>query len=86
MTVAELIAQLQKYDPNMRVVVNEYETGYTELDKVLTISAHQWVPARKGGNFASSDDEREGYEGEFQQDYADLPTEEFVWLPRKYRL
>lgn len=54
MTVAELIAQLGRYDPALRVVVHGYEEGYAEiqLDMVMILpdadpgpysGPHEWV-------------------------------------------
>jgi len=83
MTIAELIARLQTLDPKLRVVVNEYEMGYTELRTVKIIRAHQWVPPRNSG-FSSED--RPEYDGEFQAMYQDLPHEEFVYFPRQCNL
>jgi len=37
MRVKELIEHLTTQDPEMRVVVNGYETGYDELENVYTV-------------------------------------------------
>lgn len=37
MKVKELIQKLSEYDPEMRVVVDGYECGYDEVDKIMTV-------------------------------------------------
>ena len=37
MRVKELIQKLSKFDPEMRVVVDGYECGYDEVDKIRTV-------------------------------------------------
>ena len=37
MRVKELIQKLSEFDPKMRVVVDGYECGYDEVDKIRTV-------------------------------------------------
>jgi hypothetical protein len=38
MDIKTLIEHLSKYDPNTRVVVQGYESGYDELDTMYTVA------------------------------------------------
>ena len=44
MSIADLISALSKLNPDMRVVVNGYETGFDVVHTVMTISVvpRQW--------------------------------------------
>jgi hypothetical protein len=62
MTVKELIERLSVEDPHLRVVVQGYETGYDELEKIRFVQ----ITANPSKN-------EKRWEGEF--DEAELVTE-----------
>ena len=72
MKVKELIEQLSKQDPEMRVVVSGYECGYDEL-KELT----------KVGIAKNTKKEEKWWEGEFHEAPKIDPFEIALLLPRK---
>lgn len=75
MTVKELIEKLSQEDPNKRVVVNGYETGFDEVDKILQVKI---VPN------INKDDKH--WEGEFDEVYKKHSEQSFevaLCLPRK---
>jgi hypothetical protein len=61
MTVNELIAELQKHPPQMRVVVSGYEEGLDDISRLTTISIAPTPKAKP-------------YEGLWQQDDAGEPA------------
>lgn len=70
MKVKELIEKLQKEDPEMRVVVNGYETGFDEVHKLYHTSI-----LKKSNN--------KWWDGEFYQTNPNEGHEVVLVLPRK---
>lgn len=68
MKVSELIAELQKYDPDARVVIDGYEGGVGDLDRVTTL------PVNLNVNTAF-------YYGEHEEAHGEA-DEVAVYLPR----
>lgn len=66
MNVGEMIEELQKYAPNLRVVTDGYEDGYTEVQAVRTRTLF------------AKDEAHPEYYGEFDDGGEELA----VYLPR----
>lgn len=78
MIVKELIERLTAEDPQKRVVVDGYESGYDEVDKVRLVCIKP--NPHKGDN--EKDDN--WWDGEFQECLSDSEgIETAVCLPRK---
>lgn len=59
MTVSELIAALQSYQPDMRVVVLGYESGYDDVTEVREINiVPEENPAWYNGRYGDTPPER----------------------------
>lgn len=75
MKVKELIQKLSEFDPEMRVVVDGYECGYDETDKIMSVRVKPNSKAKE-----------KNWEGEFEfvmtKDRSQQ-TELAVLLPRK---
>jgi len=75
MKIKELIDRLSKEDPEMRVVVDGYETGFDEVEKCILVEI---VPNTSKDN--------KHWEGEFNRVYKDETAsgvEVALFLPRK---
>lgn len=78
MNVTELIAQLSKLDPSMRVVVSGYETGFDVVNNVKTITVKPWEPVTLDG----WTEEHGDYDGELTQCKIGESGEAVAFLPR----
>ena len=58
MVVRELIKKLQEYDPEKRVIVNGYEGGYDDLQKVEDILIA--ININKKGSYYGPHDDYDG--------------------------
>jgi len=76
MTVKELIEQLSLEDPNKRVVVDSYESGFDEVEKLININI---IPNPDKGDTEKDD---RWWNGEFELDL-DKNSETAILLPRK---
>jgi hypothetical protein len=75
MKVKELIEKLSSQDPELRVVVNGYECGFDEIDKICLIK--MILNPNKG---------EKHWEGEFDEVYGEGSSEEVeaaLCFPRK---
>lgn len=73
MIVKELIERLTAEDPQKRVVVDGYESGYDELDKVRLV--YMKPNSHKNDNW---------WDGEFEECFSETEgVEAAVCLPRK---
>ena len=73
MKVKELIKFLEAYDPEMRVVVNGYESGFDEVTKLYQVGITK--SKKKSDNY---------WDGEFEEVVVDDSDEEALLLPRMY--
>ena len=71
MTVKELIERLSLEDPNKRIVVDGYESGYDEVEKII------FVNIQPNLSVAEKD-----WEGEFEFT-SEKDSEVAILLPRK---
>lgn len=76
MKVKELIEKLQELDPEMRVVVDGYEAGFDEVEKLVQ------VPIGPNPNMTLEEYEVD-WEGEFEEMDLEDATEIALLLPRK---
>ena len=81
MKVKDLIAKLQAFDPEMRVVVSAYETGFNELESVVVKRVKQWEPTRQ--DIEWSETERPDWQGELMDNCGEGEGESVVVLPRR---
>ena len=72
MKVKELIKFLETYDPEMRVVVDGYESGYDEVKEAIQIGISK--PNTKSDKH---------WEGEFEEVIVDDADDIALLLPRK---
>jgi hypothetical protein len=72
MKVKELIKFLETYDPEMRVVVNGYESGFDEVTKLYQVGIAK--SKKKLDNY---------WDGEFEEVVVDDSDEAALLLPRK---
>ena len=75
MKVKELIEKLSTQDPELRVVVNGYECGFDEFDKICLV---KMTPNPNKGE--------KHWEGEFDEVYGETPSEDIesaLCFPRK---
>lgn len=83
MNVADLIAELSKLDPTMRVVVNGFESGFDILNEVRIVTVGPWQPSTSSTPGEVPDrwgsTEREKWDGELVKSKT---GEQVVWLPR----
>jgi hypothetical protein len=77
MTVKELINRLKDEDPDMRVVVDGYESGFDEFEKMFQV----FMKPNPRKNDPEKDDK--WWEGEFKETTDDEATEIALLLPRK---
>lgn len=75
MKVHELIDKLQKLDPEMKVVVNGYEGGYDEVEKIL-------MGVRVKHNSKKKTEDL-WWLGEYEDALSTEKSESVVVLPRK---
>jgi len=78
MKVKELIKFLETYDPEMRVVVNGYESGYDEVTKLYQVGIE---PNPRVVEYDSEINAH--WEGEFNEVVAEDSDEVALLLPRK---
>jgi len=71
MTVKELIERLSLEDPNKRIVVDGYESGYDEVEKIILVNIQP--------NLSVSEKD---WEGEFEFT-SEKDSEVAILLPRK---
>jgi hypothetical protein len=71
MTVKELIDRLSLEDPNKRIVVDGYESGYDEVEKIILVNIQP--------NLSVSEKD---WEGEFEFT-SEKDSEAAILLPRK---
>jgi hypothetical protein len=71
MTVKELIDRLSFEDPNKRIVVDGYESGYDEVEKIILVNIQP--------NLSVSEKD---WEGEFEFT-SEKDSEVAILLPRK---
>jgi hypothetical protein len=72
MNVKKLIKLLQKEDPEMRVVVQGYESGFDEVDSI-----HKTYITKQNKK------EDKWWDGEFREATVDNNDETVILLPRK---
>jgi hypothetical protein len=75
MKIKELIEILSKKNPDMRVVVSGYESGYDELDSIQEVEIT-----------ANPDADIKTWEGDFDEVNLKIPFQKFetaLYLPRK---
>ena len=71
MKVKELIELLQKEDPEMRVVLDGYESGFDELHEI----SHTQI-----GKYIGDDKDKNWYDGEFTGVWKDPNAEVAVYF------
>lgn len=78
MKIKELIKVLEKYDTEMRVIVNGYESGYDEIEKAILVGI------KNNSKVVEYDPEINAHwEGEFSEVLVDDADEIALLLPRK---
>lgn len=82
MKVRELIAKLQGFDPEMRVVVSAYEDGFNELNVVVVKRVKPWEPSKS--EHLANDISRSDWQGELMDNCSEGEGEPVVVLPRRY--
>ena len=82
MKVHELIAKLQGFDPEMRVVVSAYEDGFNELNSVVVKRVKPWSPTKQDIEWGQT--EQPDWNGELMDNCGDGEGESVVVLPRRY--
>jgi hypothetical protein len=72
MKIKELISLLQRHDPEMMVVVDGYESGYDEVERVNIVNIINNPKALE-----------KTWEGEYNEDYLNDKGTKALLLPRK---